>query len=217
MPTADSEVSIGAVGRSERLIESAIKLFSAQPYDDVSVQDIASEADVATGLLYYHFTDKQGLYAAALELLADRLKAEVDEAVASVDSSAEPLDRLSAALRAQLRVISENPSGYRELLGGGASQPKVRALIERERKVRLQLIGESLPADVRPIPAVTITLEGWLRFVDRVQLAWLDGPRIPREEIAELCLRVLIASVEAAMQVDGAPAKRAAKRKRPAR
>ena len=213
----DSEASIGAVGRRERLIESAIKLFSAQPYDDVSVQDIASHADVATGLLYYHFTDKQGLYAAALELLADRLKAAVDEAVASVDSSAEPLDRLSAALRAQLRVISENPSGYRELLGGGASQPKVRALIERERKVRLQLIGESLPADVRPIPAVTATLEGWLHFADGVQLAWLNDPRTPLEEIAELCVRVLIASVEAAMQLDGTPAKRAAKRKQSAR
>ena len=212
----DSEASIGSVGRRERLIESAIKLFSAQPYDDVSVQDIASDADVATGLLYYHFTDKQGLYAAALELLADRLKAAVDEAVASVDSSVEPLDRLSAALRAQLRVISENPSGYRELLGG-ACQPKVRALIERERKARLQLIGESLPADVRSTPAVTATLEGWLHFADGVQLAWLDSPRIPLEEIAELCVRVLIASVEAAMQVDGTPAKRAAKRKQPAR
>jgi AcrR family transcriptional regulator len=212
-----SEASIGALGRRERLIQSAVKLFSAQPYDDVSVHDIASEADVATGLLYYHFTDKQGLYAAALELLADRLKAAVDEAVASVDSSAEPLDRLSAALGAQLRVISENPSGYRALLGGVAPHPKVRAVIERERKARLQLIGESLPAEVHRTPAVTTTLEGWLHFADGVQLAWLDGPRIPLEQIAELCVRVLIASVEAAMRLDGTPAKRAAKRKRPAR
>jgi len=33
LPTADSEVSIGAVGRSERLIESAIKLSASGRLD----------------------------------------------------------------------------------------------------------------------------------------------------------------------------------------
>jgi len=200
-----TEARVGAADRRERLLESAVKLFSERLCGEVSVQDIATDAGVATGLLYYYFTDKEGLYAAALGVLADRLKAAVDEAVASIDPSAPPLERLGAALRAQLRVLAENPTAYRELLGGMASQPKARALIDRERKARLQLIGESLPADVRRTPAVTTTLEGWLHFADGVQLAWLDDPSIPLEEIAELCVRVLIASVDAAGQLNGEP------------
>lgn len=200
-----AKARIGAVDRRERLIESAIKLFSAKPYEDVSVTDIAADADVATGLLYYHFTDKQGLYAAALELLADRLRAAVDEAV---DPSAPPLDRLRVALMAQLELMAENPAGYRELLEGAASQAKVKAIIERERKARLELVGETLPKGVTRTPAVMATLEGWLHFADGMQLAWLADPDIPLEEIAELCVRVLAASVEAAKQLNGKPKKK---------
>ena len=195
----------GTVDRRERLIESAIKLFSAQPYDDVSVQDIATDAGVATGLLYYHFTDKQGLYAAVQETLADGLKAAMYDAI---DPAAPPLDRLGAALRAQLKLIAENPPAYRELLGGMSSQPKVNAIVKRQRGAWLELVGESLPDDVPRTAAVTATLKGWLHFADGVQLAWLAKPDIPLEEIAELCVRVLAASIDAAEQLNDEPAKR---------
>lgn len=209
-----TKTKIGAIDRRERLIESAIKLFSENPYEDVAVQDIAVDADVATGLLYYHFTDKQGLYAAALEALADRLKEALDNAA---DPKASPLDRLTSTLRAQLDLIAQNPAGYRELLGGVASQPKVKSIVERERSARLELVSESLPPDVPNTPAVRTTLEGWLHFADGVQLAWLENPEIPGEEIVELCVAVLMASVDAAKQLNGKPVKRAAKPKRRSR
>jgi AcrR family transcriptional regulator len=191
--------------RRERLIESAIKLFAAHPYNEVSVQEIAADANVATGLLYYHFTDKQGLQAAALELLADRLKSAVRKAI---DPSAEPLDRLRAALEAQLEVMAENPPAYRELLGADTTAPKIKAIVERERAERLKLAAETVPARVRRRPAVTATFQGWLHFAEGVQMAWLTGRKIPRAEIAELCVRVLESSIQAAEQLNGKAAKR---------
>lgn len=163
------------------------------------MQDIASDAGVATGLLYYHFNDKQGLYVAGLELLAGRLRERIE---AAADPAAPPLERLMAGLRAYIDFVVEHPTGYRELLRGAASQPQVAAIIERERRNRLEQMIEGLPDEVTPTAAVIATCEGWLHFVDGVQLAWLENGGLSGEHIADLCGRVLFASVIAAIQLE---------------
>jgi AcrR family transcriptional regulator len=197
----ENAVSSATAGtdRRSRLIETAIRLFSERPYEEVSVEDIAADAGVATGLLYYHFTDKQGLYAAGLELLAQQLKEHID---AAGGGDAPPLQRLMAGLDARLAFVEEHPTGYRELLAGAASQPKVAAIIERERHERLQLMVEGLFPDAAPSPLVLATLEGWLHFVDGVQLSWLHSGRLDRAQVSELCGRVLFATALAAVELD---------------
>jgi AcrR family transcriptional regulator len=200
-PVSTSDQRPQPVDRRERLLDSAIKLFSARSYDEVSVVDIAAEADVAIGLLYYHFTDKRGLYAAALQQLADRLSAAAREAS---DQPAAPVDRLRAALRAELKVMAESPAAYRVLLGAGP-QPSVRVRVDRERDARLKLISECLPPGAGRTATVTATLEGWLQFTDGVVLAWLAGRRTSPQEIVNLCVSVLLASAEAAKRLAGKP------------
>lgn len=185
--------------RRERLLESAVRLFSTRSYSGVSVQEIADDADVAAGLLYYHFTDKQGLYVAALELLARQLRERVE---ACTDRSIAPTEQLMARLSAHLSFIEEQPDGYRELLRGAASQPAVAAIVERERKERLDRILDGLPDGVRPTAAVVATVEGWLHFVDGVQLAWLESRHLEREQLTDLCGRVLMASLTATIQLE---------------
>jgi AcrR family transcriptional regulator len=188
------------IDRRSKLIETAIRLFSERPYAEVSVEDIAADAGVATGLLYYHFKDKQGLYAAGLELLAEQLKEHIQ---AASDPSAPPLEQLLAGLGAHLEFVEQHPTGYRELLAGAASQPKVAAIIERERRERLELMVEGLPPEAQPpSPLLLATLEGWLHFVDGVQLSWLDSRRLDRAQVGELCARVLFAAGYAAIELD---------------
>lgn len=185
--------------RRERLIDTAISLFSDRPFAEVSVQKIADDAGVATGLLYYHFKDKQGLYVAGLEVLAQRLRTAIEEAA---DDSLSPIERLMAGLSAHLRFVEEHPTGYRELLRGAASLPAVAEIIERERHERLSQIIEGLPPEVERTPTILATLEGWLHFVDGIQLAWLDGNKLNRDQVLDLCGRVLVASIMAATQYD---------------
>jgi len=47
----------------EKILSSAKKLFSARGYDCVKVEEIAFDAGVAKGLIFYHFTSKEGLLA----------------------------------------------------------------------------------------------------------------------------------------------------------
>jgi AcrR family transcriptional regulator len=196
----DSDAHRRAVERRERLVETAIRLFSERPYAEVSVQQIAADADVAIGLLYYHFTDKQGLYAAALETLAQGLREHV---AAAVDPSEPPLERLTAELNARLEFVARHATGYRELLSGAPAHPRVREIVDRERADRLRVLVEAVAPEAPRTPTAMATLEGWLSFTDGVQLAWLERRDTSREEIVELCMRVLVASLDAAKQLAG--------------
>jgi len=51
---------ISRFGRREQLVVAALRLFSERPYEDVSIDDIANEANVAHGLLSYYFGGKRG-------------------------------------------------------------------------------------------------------------------------------------------------------------
>ena len=56
-----------------RLIQSALKAFSARLYDDVTIASVARDAGVSHQTLINHFGTKQGLYAAAVEFAAKRI------------------------------------------------------------------------------------------------------------------------------------------------
>ena len=45
----------------ERIVETAGSMFAERGFDGVSVADIAAASGISTGLIYYHFKDKQAL------------------------------------------------------------------------------------------------------------------------------------------------------------
>ena len=50
-----------------RIIEAAIKLFSARGYNAASVDDICEAAGISKGAFYHHFESKQALFLALLD------------------------------------------------------------------------------------------------------------------------------------------------------
>ena len=52
----------------ERIVAAAIKVFSEKGYTATSVQDIAQEAQISRGPLYYRYKTKKELFIAALEV-----------------------------------------------------------------------------------------------------------------------------------------------------
>jgi AcrR family transcriptional regulator len=197
-----------AADRPSELIDAAIRLFSVHPYSLVSIDEIGAEAGVAKGLLYYHFGSKQGLYVAALQRLATEMHAEL--AAAAADESAEPIERLMLALDAHLAFIERYPAGYRELLSGAATHPEIEAIMEGERAVIREMLLEGLPPEVPRGAAIELALKGWMSFVDGVELAWLTDGGLDRVQVRELCSRVLVGAVLAAIEVENKTAQDAA-------
>ncbi|MDP1545077.1 MAG: TetR/AcrR family transcriptional regulator [Anaerolineales bacterium] len=50
-----------------KILESAIKLFSARGYNAASVDDICRDAGISKGAFYHHFESKQALFLALLD------------------------------------------------------------------------------------------------------------------------------------------------------
>lgn len=66
-----------STGNRERLVVAARKAFAARGYAAVSVDEIAAEAGLTKGAVYYQFADKTDLFRAACESVLDDIMAEV--------------------------------------------------------------------------------------------------------------------------------------------
>jgi len=176
----------GAAERRAEFTDIAIRLFSERPYGKVSIDEIAAEAGVAKGLLYYYFGDKQGLYVAGLQRLAREMQTQI---VAASESATAPLERLTLALDAHLAFIEQYPEGF-------------RAITEGERMTLLEMVLAGLPPEVPRGPAVTLAVKGWRSFVEGAELAWLADGGLDRARLSELCSRVLYGAILAAIEVD---------------
>lgn len=81
----------GTNDKRERLISAAAKLFWYQGYHGASIKDIANEANVALGNVYYYFPDKARLALAVAKIFTTETEQMLEEISAS---SPDPRKRL---------------------------------------------------------------------------------------------------------------------------
>jgi AcrR family transcriptional regulator len=184
--------------RRERLLAAGLRAFSTRPFDTVSMDDIAAEAGVAKGLLYYYFGSKRGLYIAAVGAAAAELRTQWDQ-----DPGLPAAQRLADGLDAYVRHAAERAEGYRALIAGGiGTDPEVRAILATERALVITEIAGSLGIDT-PAPALRIALQGWLSFMEGATLDWLGERDLEPEQLRDLLLAALDGAFAAAAAVDG--------------
>jgi AcrR family transcriptional regulator len=184
--------------RREELLAAGLRLFSDRAYDELSIDDLAAEAGVAKGLLYYYFGSKRGYYVAIVEEAARVLRQRLDP-----DHSLPPAERLRRALDAYLSYVEEHSAGYRTLLGGGiGSDPEVLAIREGQRAFVIGLILEGIGQPPEPAPALRMALEGWLSFVEGASLDWLIRRDLGRDEVRDLLIAALGGALAAARGAD---------------
>lgn len=91
--------------RRRELLACAMRLFTEEGYDNVSVRAVARAAHVAPGLAYHYFDSKERLFAAAIEDYAQRCAKGICEVLDEYDL---PLDdKLERALE-----VGANHDGY---------------------------------------------------------------------------------------------------------
>lgn len=114
-----------------RLALAAVRQFGGRPFDEVTVGELASAAQVTTGAIYHHFGSKLGLYAFVRQDVEQRLLDRMEGALAV---SAAGADR-STAVRAALLVGFDYAvgEGFLHLLGAppaGAEHDRLAALLD---------------------------------------------------------------------------------------
>ena len=59
--------------RRERILESALDVFARRGYRDAAMDEIAVESETSKGGLYFHFPNKQTIFVALLDRMANEL------------------------------------------------------------------------------------------------------------------------------------------------
>ncbi len=124
-----------------RLVLAAVRAFGAQPFEEVTVGQLAQEAAVTTGALYHHFGSKLGLYEFVRRDVERRLLDRMEGAIAATAARSEGV---KAALLVGFdfalgqdfhRLLAEPPAGSEEdalvaalTTGAGGSQALGRVL-----------------------------------------------------------------------------------------
>ena len=88
----------------QRILDAAAEVFAERGYE-ARLTDIAARAGLQAGSLYYHFASREALVGEILRLGIEKSWDLVATAVGRLPSSATPLERLTAAIRAHTRSI----------------------------------------------------------------------------------------------------------------
>lgn len=165
-------------GLARRMLDEAIRMFASRGFAGTSVREVVEAAGCTKPALYYHFTNKVGLYRAAVGCAIARLQ-EVYEPMLEDKTFAR---RLQAGLRRFREHAERFPDDVR-LLFRAESEATLDPELVDVRSLRAQdlaMVEELLAQGVArgelrsdlPIKGAAIALVGSMHM--RLQL-WLDG------------------------------------------
>jgi AcrR family transcriptional regulator len=197
------------VARRAELIAIGRRLFADTSYDALSMDDIARQAHVAKGLIYYYFQSKRGYY---LAIIHDAVADLVTFAASGLELPT--VDRVHRTIDSYLRYAERNQAAYRTIVSGGVGfDTEVHAIRDGVRAAIVATIAEGAygTSDIPALPRVALLY--WVCSVEGATLDWIDRPELSRATMCELLVRTLGGALRAIEEMDPAfPAPKPARR-----
>jgi AcrR family transcriptional regulator len=183
--------------RRAQLLELGLELFSARPYDAISIDEIAEGAGVSKGLLYHYFGGKKAFYVATVDLAAERLIAAVQPATALPRA-----ERAVVGLEAYFDFVLARASAFASLLRGGLGvDPEVEAIVDRTRGAIADLVLDGAGV-TEPSPAFRVAARAWVGAVEAASLQWIEHPEPARPQLVGMLVVALAALLTQAAMLD---------------
>ncbi|WP_309058719.1 TetR/AcrR family transcriptional regulator [Streptomyces sp.] len=198
-----------SLARRAELIAIGRRLFADTPYDALSMDDIARQAHVAKGLIYYYFHSKRGYY---LAIVQDSVADLVAFAASGVELP--PVERVHRTIDSYLRYAEHHQAAYRTIVSGGVGfDAEVHAIRDGVREAIVATIAEGAYGRTDIAPLARMGLLSWVCSVEGAALDWIDRPELSRETMRELLVKTLGGALRAIEELDPAhPAPRPARR-----
>ena len=146
--------------RRRQIIRAAYEIASRAGLAGLTVRRVAARAGLSTGLVLFHFTNKERLVVALLDrVLETTTVLHVTSPIAAIRS---PLDRLLALLTQEMHRLSSEPRRLRlffDFWAMGLTQPLIRrrmqAELDRYREALRPIAAEVLAAEPERFGGVT--------------------------------------------------------------
>lgn len=165
--------------RQRRLINAGYKVFGLNEYKKASTEEIAREAGISKGYLFYYFRNKKALYLYLYERATEETRAQVmDEAFARIT---DPFDMMEYAAEQKARLMVDYPYLMEFAMRAVASQHEEvspaldRRIIRDTQQVYAGMLAGLDYSRFRPgiDPMYILRMlqwmgDGWLREAQRV-------------------------------------------------
>ncbi|MGW1915030.1 TetR/AcrR family transcriptional regulator [Streptomyces sp. NPDC002076] len=189
-----------SMARRAELIAIGRKLFADTSYDALSMDDIARQAHVAKGLIYYYFQSKRGYY---LAIVQDSVADLVTFAANGLEMPA--VDRVHRTIDGYLRYAEHHQAAYRTIVSGGVGfDAEVHAIRDSVREAIIATIAEGAYGRSDIAPLARMGLLSWVCSVEGATLDWIDRPELSRDTMRELLVKTLGGALRAVEELDPA-------------
>ncbi|MER6065964.1 TetR/AcrR family transcriptional regulator [Streptomyces sp. NPDC001792] len=198
-----------SMARRAELIAIGRRLFADTSYDALSMDDIARQAHVAKGLIYYYFQSKRGYY---LAIIQDSVADLVTFAANGLELPA--VDRVHRTIDGYLRYAEHHQAAYRTIVSGGVGfDAEVHAIRDGVREAIIATIADGAYGRSDIAPLARMGLLSWVCSVEGATLDWIDRPELSRDTMRELLVKTLGGALRAVEELDPAyPAPQPARR-----
>ncbi|MBK5231685.1 MAG: TetR/AcrR family transcriptional regulator [Thermoleophilia bacterium] len=169
--------------RRAEIIGAAIRSFTSQPYTEVSMAEIADEADASRALLTHYYGDKEALYAAVIHYLIDQL-----ESMVRTDLDLSGRELIDANLTSLLDLLISQREAAVSFFNGGPAGRDVDvsgAIEDLNSHLVSRILQNHFGSDDAP-PATRLAVLGFVGFGSSVIFDWLQNETISRDELHEL-------------------------------
>ena len=141
------------VGR-DHILDIAEKLFTEHGYKSASIRAIASECGVTNAAIYYHFPNKESLFAEVMHRHAECLR---DKMILAGENISTPREKIMAILNAYINAIAGQHAPIfmlhrdaKHLKGHGSHRGKLMQFISQPLAETLNLAQQTSQIQERP-------------------------------------------------------------------
>jgi AcrR family transcriptional regulator len=194
---------LAVADRRDELIEAALVLFSARPADEVTLDDIATQAGVSRALAYRYFGSRADIYVAAMRSAADQFLALLDPPRESA-----PLVRIVEAIHRYFDFAEAHAAGFQALLRGDPASHAgtVGDIVEEVRAALFARLVEGMGRR-RASPQLRLALRTWIASAEAAALDWLATGDLDRRVVEDFLLNQLYSALTLAARTDDHVAK----------
>jgi TetR/AcrR family transcriptional repressor of bet genes len=187
--------------RKKEIVMALLRVMAERGYEKASIQAIAKEAGLSSGLLHYHFKSKQEILLALVQWITNSATERLNKLN---EGLTDPWEKITAFVNARLAkgqgALPEEVSAWVVIAGESVRQPEVKALfvelIDEQMKILKYLIADiwdgksTRSKEVTNLSAIILAaMEG------AFQLSATAGEVMPKNYAAESVLNLIKASV----------------------
>ena len=178
--------------RRELILSAASRAFASRPYEEVSLAEIAEEAQASEALVHKYFVGKAGIYAQVLQGAVDELAERTRRADDALPEGSSARDRVRASVLTYLDFIAERSPGWMayQILAG--HEPGEAARVRQEaREAAVRALAEVVGGSRGHRD--DFAFWGYLGFLDDACLRWVHAgcPNDQRHSLIDAALGCL--------------------------